>query len=211
MALVVKNLETDFKKVFKKMKDAGKNSSDSDFSEGIASACKSYIEAGEITTVDGGTVSSGVFAGGGTGSISLDDSLMSEVLDTATQEMKSMTSGGDNTLATALFSGLNAMISAGSVEIDVTGATTSPSGSTVPPSSGTSKGTGLNCTDSGFVKSVKGIFQDMINKRNDEGFNGDEYLAEHLAGTINTYISTGTVTTSGEGDLSGVTGAGSIA
>ena len=51
----------------------------------------------------------------------------------------------------------------------------------------------------------------MIDKRNDEDFNGDTYLAEKLADIINTYIATGTVTTSGQGALSGVTGTGKIA
>lgn len=215
MALVKNDLISDLKATFKKMKDAGEHASDSDFSSGIANACKDFIEAGTITIVATGTVSSGVFTGGGSGSISLTSSKMSKVIDTATASMKNMTSGGDDVLASALFSGLNAMISAGTVEIDVTGTTVSPSGSPVEPTSGKTKGTGLTCTDGvspkDFVSKTKKIFKDMIDKRNDEGFNGDNYLAEQLADVINTYIATGTVTTSGQGALAGVTGTGKIA
>lgn len=220
MALVKNNLISDLKAIFKKMKDDGEDASNSDFSEGIASACKSYIEAGDITTIDGGTVSSGVFAGSGSGSITLDDSLMSDEIDSAIADMQDMTSGGDAVLADAIFSGLNEMISKGEVETDVKGSTTSPSGSLVEPTSGTAKGKGLTCTDGitedpnnpkDFVGKLKKVFQDMIDKRNDEGFNGDNYLAEQLADIINTYIATGTVTTSGQEALSGVTGTGKIA
>lgn len=220
MALVKNNLISDLKATFKKMKDDKDKASNSDFSEGIAGACKSYIEAGDITTIDGGTVSSGVFAGSGSGSITLDDSLMSDEIDSAISDMQDMTSGGDAVLADAIFSGLNKMISKGKVETDVEGSTTSPSGSPVEPTSGTAKGTGLTCTDGvtedpnnpkDFVGKLKKVFQDMIDKRNDKDFNGDTYLAEKLADIINTYIATGTVTTSGQEALSGVTGTGKIA
>lgn len=215
MSLVKNDLISGLKDTFKKMKDAGEDASDSDFSSGIADACKAFIEAGDITIVATGTVSSGVFTGGGSGHISLESSKMSTVIDTATASMKDMTSGGDDVLASALFSGLNAMISAGTVEIDVSGATVSPSGATVPPSSGKTKGTGLTCIDGAspqdFVSKTKKIFKDMKDRTTESGFNGDNFLAEQLADVINTYISTGTVTTSGQGALSGVTGTGKIA
>lgn len=211
MALVVKNLENAFKKVFSDMKEAGENATDEDFSEGISKAVKDYIDAGNITTVDAGTVSSGVFAGAGTGSTTSKDSLMDNVVLPATVTMKQMTSGGDNILATAIFNGLKALHQASEVNTDITGTTTSPQGSPVPPTSGKGKGTGLTCIDSGFVDSVNQIFSDMNTRKDEEGFDGDAYLAEQLAIVTNKYIATGTVTTSGQGALTGVTGNGKIA
>jgi hypothetical protein len=211
MALVVKNLENAFKKVFSDMKEAGENATDKDFSEGISKAVKDFIDAGSVTTVDKGTVSSGVFVGSGTGSTTSKDSLMNGVVLPATATMKEMTSGGDNVLATAIFNGLKALHQASEVSTDITGTTTSPQGSSVPPTSGKGKGTGLTCIDSGFVDSVNQIFSNMNSRRDEEGFDGDSYLAEQLALVTNSYIATGTVTTSGQGVLKGVTGNGKIA
>ena len=103
------------------------------------------------------------------------------------------------------------MHKASEVNTDITGTTTSPQGSPVPPNSGKGKGTGLTCSDSGFVDSVNQIFSDMNTRRDEEGFDGDAYLAEQLAIVTNKYIVTGTVTTSGQGALTGVTGDGKIA
>jgi hypothetical protein len=125
--------------------------------------------------------------------------------------MKEMTSGGDNVLATAIFNGLKALHQASEVSTNITGTTTSPQGSSVPPTSGKGKGTGLTCIDRGFVDSVNQIFSNMNSRRDEEGFDGDSYLAEQLALVTNSYIATGTVTTSGQGVLAGVTGNGKIA
>jgi hypothetical protein len=201
MALNKSALQSDLADVFSSME------SNSDFASGIASACKSYIENGEVTTEDEGTVSSGEFAGSGSGSVTVTDTLMSAPILTATASMQSMTEGGDAVLASAIFSGLNAMIAVAVVETDVTGETTSPSGSPVPPSSGNAKGVGLSCTDSGFVSALEGYFSDMQSMT--EG--GDDYFAEKLADVIHTYISTGKVTTSGLEALSGSAGSGEIA
>lgn len=210
MALDKSQLESDLLSTFQDMKSAGENAKDSDFSAGVATACKDFVEGGNIIIVAGGKVSSGTFAGGGQGNISLKDSLMKSAIDTATATMKTLTSGGDAILASAIFSGLSAMLTAGEVEVDVEGTTVSESGSAVPPSSGTTKGTGLTCTDSGFVASLNSVFSDMNSKTSEEGFDGDEYLAEKLADIINTLVATGTVITSGEGELEGVTGTGAI-
>ncbi len=211
MALAKSTLENNLKKVFSDMKKAGDKAKDTDFSDGITKACKDFIEAGDITTVDAGTVSSGVFAGSGSGSISLTDSLMKTPIVTAMNSMKTMTTGGDSILATAIFSGLSAMVSAGKVETDVTGLTTPPppATGTVPPSSGSAKGA-MVCTYPTFVTELNQVFQDMIDKAGD-GFNGDDYFADKLATLVNSYVSSGVVTTAGTGALSGTVGSGGIA
>ena len=120
-------LKKDLKKAFNDMK------SDSDFAEKLSKACKDFGESGEVTTTDAGTVSSGVFAGSGSGSLSLSDSLMSSPIKACCELMKSLTSGGDAKLAEAIGAGILAMTSAGTVTTNVSGVTTSPQGSPVPP------------------------------------------------------------------------------
>lgn len=191
------------------MKSAGDKAKDSDFSSGIAKACKDYIEGGSIVTVDEGTVTAGEFLGSGKGSISLTDSLMSTPIDTAMNTMKSMTKGGDSVLATAIFNGLDSMVSSGTVKTDVKGVTTSPAGSPVPPSSGSAKGT-MECSYDTFVSDLEDIFASMKSRYAEEGFDGDAYLAKELATLVGKYTKTGKVKTAGQGELEGSSGKGGI-
>lgn len=209
MALVLLTLQSNLKKVFSDMKNSGKNAKDTDFSDGISKAVKDYAESGTIVTTDAGTVSAGVFAGGGTGSISVTQSDMSSPIVTAMNSMKNMTTGGDSVLATAIFNGLNAMISKGKVSTDVVGVTTSPTGSPVPPSSGKAEGK-MVCTYPTFVTSLNSIFSNMKSKYKDAGFDGDVYLGNELGKLIDSYIKTGVVSTNGKDALSGTAGAGGI-
>lgn len=213
MALSEDTLTEALTKVFRDMKNAKENAKDTDFSDGLSKACKDFAESGSITTVDGGALTSGagVFAGGGSGSISVTQTDMSSPIVTAMNQMKNMRSGGDSVLAEAIFNGLKAMIDNGTVKTDVTGATTSPMGVPgLPPFSGSAEGT-MTCTHPTFVNDLKKIFSDMNSKRNNKGFDGDAYLAEGLAGLVNTFISSGTVSTSGKGAIAGTSGGGSIA
>lgn len=207
MALVLAKLQSDLKKVFSDMKQ--ENAKDSDFSDGVSKACKDFVESGTISTVDGGTVSSGGFVGSGNGSISVTQSDMSSPIVTAMNSMKNMAEGGNALLATAMFNGLNSMISNGTVETDVTGVTTSPAGATVPPSSGSAKGS-MSCAYPTFVTELNSIFSDMNTKSDEEGFDGNVYLGDELGKLVNKYIKTGVVSTNGQGALSGSTGAGGI-
>lgn len=209
MALNKNKLQTDLAKVFSDMKDAGENASDDDFAEGIAKAVKAFGEGGSVSTSDSGTVSSGSFVGSGSGSLSLTDSDMSTPIKTACTAMKAG-SGDDNTLATAIGAGILAMTSKQNVvSTSVTGTTTNPSGSVVPPSSGSAKGT-ITCDNSDLIQGLKDTFSDMKSKAHDEGFNGDTYLAQQLADLTYDYFKNGSIETKGQGALSGTTGTGSI-
>ena len=199
MALNKATLETSFLITFSDME------SDSDFASGIASACKSYVESGTVTTIDSGTISSGVFAGSGSGSASVSDSLMSAQINTAIAQMKQVTSGGDNILANGIFNGLKAMLAQAQVSTNVKGNVTQGSSSSYME--GTASGTGITCTDAGFVSSLLDCFDAMKNKTS----GGDSYFASQLADIIDTYVSTGKVTTQGQGTLEGSAGSGSIA
>lgn len=196
-------LKKDIKKVFEDMQ------SDDDFAEGLAKACKDFGESGEVTTTDAGTVSSGVFAGSGSGGLTLSDSLMAEPIKTCCATMKTITTGGDELLATAIGTGILAMTSVGTVNTDVTGVTTSPQGSPVPPSSGKAKGT-ITCQNADLISSLIQCFKDMKDNAFNEGFDGDDYFAGEMADYVNDYFTAGVIATSGQGALSGTTGAGSI-
>lgn len=204
MSLVVKNLETKLQKVFSDMKSAGENAKDTDFSDGVSKACKDFIEAGSIKTTDAGTISAGVFKGDGKGSISLTDSLMSAPIVIAMTSMKTMTSGGDSILATAIFSGLSAMVTAGKVETNVSGTVTNTSSGATSPMAGSAKGV-MACSYPTFVTELNKIFSDMKDKDN-----GDDYLAEKLASLVDSYTKTGIVTTAGTDTIAGSAGGGNI-
>ena len=202
-------LENDLNDVFSDMKEAGENASDDDFAEGIADAVKAFGESGDVATSDSGTVSSGYFEGGGEGSLSLTASAMYNPIKTACNKMRHG-QGNDDTLAQAIGDGILAMTSkANVVSTSVSGATTSPQGSPVPPSSGTAKGT-ITCNNTDLIQGLKNTFYDMKTKAHDEGFYGDEYFASNLADLVYDYFTAGTITTHGEGALSGTTGTGSI-
>lgn len=205
MALVKATLENDIKQVFKNMADAGENASDDDFASGIAKACADFVESGLVTTVDAGTVTSGIFAGSGTGNVSVDTSVMENILITACSSMKSMTSGGDNVLASALANGFVAMTTAGTVDTDIVGVTTSPMGSVVPPSSGKGKGT-ITCQSAGILSSLNTAFSSM--KTMTAG--GDDIFASALASAIETSVKAGVIVINGQGALTGTTGSGTI-
>lgn len=202
-------LEKDLNDVFSDMKESGEDASDDDFAEGIAKAVKAFGESGTVSTTDGGTVSSGVFVGSGSGSLSLTYSYMSTPIKTACTAMKAG-QGDDNTLAQAIGTGILAMTSKPNVvSTNVTGTTTNPSGSVVPPSSGTAKGT-ITCSNTNLIKGLKDTFADMKSKAFNEGFDGDKYLAKNLTDLVDSYFKNGSITTSGEGALSGSTGSGSV-
>lgn len=205
-------LEDDLNDVFSDMKTRAHDDDfdgDKYFAEGIAKAVKDFGESGEVTTDDSGTVSSGKFEGSGEGSLSLTASDMSSPIKTECNKMK-QGNGNDNSLAQAIGDGILAMTSrADVVSTNVTGVTTSPQGSTVPPSSGKAKGT-ITCDNTDLIQGLKDIFSDMKTKAHDEGFNGDEYFAEEFADLVYDYFTNGTIDTSGEGALEGTTGTGSI-
>jgi hypothetical protein len=145
----------------------------------------------------------------GSGGLTLSDSLMAEPIKTCCATMKTITTGGDELLATAIGTGILAMTSAGTVNTDVTGVTTSPQGSPVPPSSGKAKGT-ITCQNADLISSLIQCFKDMKDNAFDEGFDGDDYFAGEMADYVNDYFTAGVIATSGQGALSGTTGAGSI-
>lgn len=212
MAFSQSQLESDISDVFTYMYENREDIEDGDeyFSEGIAEAIKDFGETGDVVTADAGTVSTGAFTGTGSGSISLDSSLMSAVILSCCNQMYEDRDGDSDTLAQAIGDGIDAMVLAGEVSTDVTGTTINPSsGATVEPSSGTATGT-LTCDSSSLISGLKTAFNSMYSRRTESGFDGDAYFAEQLASFVYSYFTSGTVTTSGESALSGTVGTGTI-
>lgn len=203
MAFNKSKLKSDILSVFTTMQ------SDSDFATGLAKSCKDFGESGKVTTTDTGTVSSGVFSGSGSGSLSLDSSLMSSPVLTCCNALRNTQSGGDTLLAQAIGAGILAMTTAGTVETDVTGVTTSPAGSAVPPSSGKAKGK-ITCSNASLIEGLQNCFTDMKDRAFEEGFDGNDYMAQKIADNVYSYFKNGAITTAGQGALSGTVGSGSI-
>lgn len=205
MALIKATLENDLKQVFSDMKSAGENASDDDFASGIAKACADFVKSGTVITIDAGTVSSGVFAGSGNGSVSVEASLMENSLKSACSAMKNMTEGGDAVLASAIATGFVTMTTAGQVETDIVGATTSPAGFPVPPTNGKGKGT-IICQPASILGSLTSAFNNMKNMTD----GGDDVFASELASAIDTCVKAGVIVVNGQGALSGTIGSGTI-
>lgn len=200
MSLVQDTLKKNLLNVFENMTDGD----DSYFAKNVSSKIAEFAESGSITTLDAGTVSAGVFAGSGSGSISVKSSICENIIKTACEAMQKMTEGGNAYLAGKMAEGINSMMSAGTVKTDVKGTVTTPSGATSAVN-GSAKGTfaGLSTTlQSGFLAT--------FNKMDSMTENGDEYLAKEMASVITTYLKAGVITTNGQGILAGSVGSGSM-
>lgn len=203
MALVKDDLEKDLKKVFSDMKDAAQNSKDDDFSKGISDAVKKFAEAGTITTVDKGTVSGGTYAGSGSGTLSLDASLCKKPIDTAMEGMKD--ASGDATLASAIASGIQAMTTAGEIDITSSGTLTPPPPAPTAPMAGSGSAK-LTCVSAPLIPAITAAFASMKNMTK----GGDDFLAGKLATAIDAYYKAGKVTGKGSENLEGVSMSGNL-
>ena len=200
MSLNQDTLKNNLLSVFRNMTDGD----DSYFAKEVSKKVANYAKSGSIMTTDAGTVSAGVFAGLGNGSISVDSTVCEKIVFAACNAMSKMSEGGDVYFAAQLALGIDSMMSAGTVNTTVKGTVTPPSG-TPAILAGTAKGTftGVSVTlQSGFLAA----FNVMANMKS----GGDEYLAGQMAATITAYLKAGVIATQGQVVLSGSMGAGSM-
>lgn len=197
MSLRQSDLEDDLKEAFATMQN------DADFARLVSVAVARYAESGDITTTDAGQVSAGTFSGSGEGKISVDSSVCEEILVTATDSMKSMTSGGDALLAGQLAAGIDAMMAAGTVTTEVIGTATPPPPASPVPVSGTATGTftGNPALISGVMAAAFPVMLGMV-----EG--GNDFFAVQLATCVTSYLNAGIISTNGTGAVAGSTGSG---
>jgi hypothetical protein len=200
MSLNQNGLKNDLLSIFRNMTDGD----DRYFAREVSAKVADYAESGSITTVDAGTISAGVFAGSGSGSISVESSICENIVYASCQTMEKMTVGGDTYLATQFALGIDTMMLAGEVNTTVSGTVTPPSGTSFPLA-GAAKG-----TFTGVMATLQSGFLAAFNKMATMTSGGDEYLAGQMATVITAYLKAGVIATQGQAALSGSVGAGSM-
>ena len=206
MAFNKAKLQSDFEAVFNSMTDGNEDT----FPNGISAAVVTFVSGGVVSTTDAGTVSGGTYAGNGTGKLTVTASACAAIIKKACTTMKTMTSGGDNYLAEEMGKGFRKMADDGVVTTTVTGVLTPPSPATpISPYGGAAKGT-ISCSETTLVTKLKALFQKMYNQREQEGFDGNKEFAKVLANEINSFFTSGKISTDGQGNIAGSSGSGSI-
>lgn len=206
MAFDKSQLQSDFEDVFEAMTDGDEDT----FPNGISDAVVSFVSGGQVTTTDTGTVTGGTFAGSGTGILSVTASACASIIKTACTVMKTMTSGGDDYLAEEMGKGFKKMADDGIVTTTVTGVLTPPPPATpISPYGGSAKGT-ISCSETALIAKLKLLFKKMYSQREEEGFDGNKEFAKELAEEINTFYTSGTISTDGLGNIAGSSGSGVI-
>lgn len=197
MSLKQSDLEDDLKEAFATMQN------DAAFARLVSVAVARYAESGDITTTDAGQVSAGTFSGNGEGKISVDSSVCEGILVSATDSMKSMTSGGDALLAGQLAAGIDAMMAAGTVTTEVSGTATPPPPASPVPVSGSATGTftGNPALIQGVMAGAFPVMMGMV-----EG--GNDFFAVQLATCVTSYLNAGIISTNGTGAVAGSVGTG---
>ena len=207
MAFSKSTLQTDILTVFNNM---GSNATNEDFANGLANAVVAFVGTGQVSTTDGGTVPGGAFSGGGTGTLSVTATNCAKIIKDACEEMNSMTSGGNNYLAEELGKAFKKMADEGTVTTVVTGTLTPPSPSTpITPYGGSATGN-ISCDSTAMVQALKILFSNMYTHAGEDGYNGNLEFAKELATQLNNFWTSGRISTSGEGNIEGSSGSGSI-
>ena len=206
MALNKAQLQSDFEDVFESMTDGNEDT----FPNGISAAVVTFVSGGQVSTQDAGTVTGGTYAGSGTGKLTVTASACAAIIKAACTAMKTMTSGGDDYLAEEMGKGFKKMADDGVVTTTVTGVLTPPPPATpISPYGGAAKGT-ISCSEATLVSKLKLLFKKMYNQREEESFDGNKEFAKELANEINSFYTSGTISTDGQGNIAGSSGSGSI-
>lgn len=207
MAFSKSTLQTDILTVFNNM---GSNATNDDFANGLANAVVTFVRTGQVTTTDGGTVPGGAFSGGGTGTLSVTATNCAKIIKDACEEMNNMTSGGNNYLAEELGKAFKKMADEGTVTTTVTGTLTPPSPSPpITPYGGSATGS-ISCDSTAMVQALKILFSNMYTHAGEDDYNGNLEFAKELATQLNNFWTSGRISTSGEGNIEGSSGSGSI-
>ena len=131
MALVKATLQSALEILFSSMSD---NATNKDFADGIANAVVAFVSTGTVSTTDTGTVTGGVFAGSGTGTITVTANGCSKIIQDACSYMLNKTDDktfdGEAYLATELGKAFKKMSDDATVITTVSGTLTTPSGAT---------------------------------------------------------------------------------
>lgn len=154
MALVKVTLQSALETLFSSMSDKATNK---DFADGIANAVVAFVSTGTVSTTDAGTVTGGVFAGSGTGTITVTANDCSKIIQDACAYMLNKTDDktfdGEAYLATELGKAFKKMSDDATVITTVSGTLTTPSGAT-SAFAGSAKGS-ISCNSTTLEKTLK--------------------------------------------------------
>lgn len=198
-------LQNDVKAVFDSMTDGD----DWVFANGIANAVVAFVGTGVVSTSDAGGVTAGAFTGSGKGSLSVSPTLCAKIIKDACDYMKNLESGGNDYLSEQIGAGIQRMADDGVVTTTVTGEVVTPSGSTISPYGGTAKGD-ITCVSSPLISALKAVFAQMWDNRSVAGYDGNLELAKEFADKVDAFWKNGVISTSGQGNIAGSVGSGSI-
>lgn len=191
--------------VFSSMND-GDNSK---FSNGIANAIVTFVASGDVSTTDGGTIPTGSYVASGTGKLAVTATSCANKIKNACDLMTDE-QHGNNYLAEQIGAGIKQMADDGQVTTTVSGTVTLPNGGTVPNYTGSATGS-ISCNASDLISSLKNVFKAMYDNKDDTSYNGNSELAKEMANAINSFWTSGSVSTNGQGNIQGSSGSGSIA
>ncbi|MDR1127696.1 MAG: hypothetical protein LBL20_00145 [Treponema sp.] len=198
MALAKATLETKLKSVFASMRDGSKTNAW--MASQIAAEIRVYILAGQVSTTDSGTAPAGVYAGAGSGTVTINNDNLGSALKTTFEAAY-----GNDDLAAHIAADINAACSASdTVSTSTKGTVTTSSGSS-SSFSGTGKGkfTGAKAT---IETTLKACFAAM----NALSKGGDDYFAAQLAAAVDAYLKAGSVNVTLQSPLAG-SGTGAVA
>lgn len=200
MAFVVATLQASLYQAFEDMNDIKDDSGNRYMAEKVAKAISDFIKTGSVTSVDAGTASDGgVYAGAGTGSMSISESnLKSKLQNTFESKYE------NDDLASHIASDIDDVCSASNTcETTTTG--TSTLGTKVNPTSGSGKG-----TFSGTKTIIESMLKTCFSTMNNMTVGGNLYLATQWATAVNSYMTAGTISITLQTPMSG-SGKGAIA
>ena len=200
MSLNQSALKQSLLSAFQSMKDGD----DTVFAQKVSGAVADYAAMGTIITADVGAVSVGAFTGAGNGAITVQASVCFAIVLAACKTMSNLPAGGNAVLAAQLASGIDAMMSAGSVITTVTGAAVTPVGASVPLA-GSAKG-----SFTGVSAALIGAFTAAFSAMESMTENGDDFLAEQIAAAVTSYLSAGIISTQGLAPIAGSVGTGKM-
>jgi hypothetical protein len=198
MSLPFSDFVSALKSVFNDM-----SGDDRKFSDGFAAAVKDYAESGTIVTADAGTVSAGEFVGAGEGGITVTASDCADLVYAGTRTM--LETGGNDVLAAEMAEGVDAMITGGKVETEVSGICTPPSGSPFTLS-GAAEG-----TMTGLPAPMEAAFFSAFEAMNAMSEGNNDYMADQCAAAVDNYLTEAVIETEGKDALSGSAGTGKMA
>ena len=102
------------------------------------------------------------------------------------------------------------MADEGTVTTTVTGTLTPPSPSPpITPYGGSATGN-ISCDSTAMVQALKILFSNMYTHAGEDDYNGNLEFAKELATQLNNFWTSGRIRTSGEGNIEGSSGSGSI-